>query len=1329
MGSLLYQKISWVLYRALFPRLSALRALSLVDSRVLSASRSHTLSHPSCHPLSISLPLSSALSRSLAGLRDRLPSRLLAHLPSPLPSRPASRAPFSRRSPFLFHPVLSRLSLFIPAFFLFLSSALLLPLPLRSQLGPDLLFRNISIESGLSQNSVLSVALDFEGFLWFGTESGLNKFDGYQFTIYLPVEGDPNSLSNSWINALLVDSFGTLWVGTENGLNQFVAAREQFIRYLHDPSNPHSVSSSRILTIFEDHQGRLWVGTDRGLNLFDRKTKNFIRYQHDPARPDSTLSNNQVRAIAQDRRGYIWIGTAGGGLNRLDPSTGEIIHIRSGAVTAGLPGYIDAPADSSSASYPSSPSGSSRPALKNSAYPESGSRQSTPRDEASALLKTSLASPDSARVPARYLPPPTPNIRISPSLPDDHINALLIEPDQRSASVAVPASASASTPESQPDVIWIGTASSGLVRYLPARGEFKVYYQSTSPTAASKRPAAPVSSYGLQDLFSISDNAVNCLIGDADGSLWVGTDSGGLNHFYPARETFISYKYKSYDLSSLADNRVLALLRTPDDILWVGTYRGISQLNLKRQYFKRFLSNPQDPLSLQQPAVRAFCKHSSGITFVGTDGGGISAFDLEHRIVFHLRADPGRPNSPYSLNSDRVFCLLEDRDGSLWIGTLSGGLSNYNPATGRFIHYQANPSRPGSLPEDNIRSLLLDRNDTLWVGTVSSGLVYFDRKSRQFKRPEVSAIHLAPSGTSASVAQPPASPPSSSSPSSSSKPAPTRSTPDPTPPPPLAPPIDTSLPDPVSGGRIFYIASDSQNNLWLAAYETGLVRFNPSSGEVEIFVNDPHNLNSLSSNSIINVFVDRRDLVWAATNGGGLNCLDPATRTFTRYNESHGLPSSVVYSVLEDDDGFLWLSTNRGLSRFDRRTGKFRNFDVHDGLQSYEFNGNAHLRSPSGHIYFGGINGFNVFNPREVEESDYKPPVRLTRLLVHNRPVKPGQQIDGKTILTASLSEARYLELTWKHRVVAFEFVALDYTSPEKNQYAYILEGFDRGWNYVGGRRFASYSNLPPGLYTFRVKASNCDGIWDESGVALSIRVIPPFWRTWWFYLLSGLLGAAAIYGGVRLRLQQIHRRQQELERLVAQRTEELRLANDKLKFLATTDEMTGLANYRRFRNFLEYEWRRARRTGRPVSVIITDLDDFKLFNDTYGHQTGDECLKKVALVMLKSCQRFSDLACRYGGDEFAIVLPETDAAGAYIVAERIREGVAAMDFSQLELREINGQGQPAPDGPVKSPRLTVCLGLATMNPAEGGDTNELIARADQALYRAKTSGKNRTQV
>lgn len=1132
----------------------------------------------------------------------------------------------------------------------------LFPDTLHSQPGPYLLFRTLSIERGLSQNSVLSIARDHNGFLWFGTESGLNKFDGYRFTVYLPVEGDPHSLSNSWINVLLVDRRGHLWVGTENGLNRYDHSRERFNRYFHNPDDPASLSSSRIFALFEDRDGRLWVGTDAGLNLLDPATDRFIRFVHDPSDPAS-LSHNQIRAIAQDARGFLWIGTVGGGLNRLDPSSRTFTRIR--------------------------------------------------RDP---------NSPDR-------------------SLPDDVIYSLLINP----ADPAGP--------------IWIGTASSGLVRYDPSRHLFKAYVPD---------PLQP---------YSLPDATVNCLVADPDGTLWVGTNAGGLSHFYPDTGLFFNHRHQLHDPFSLADNNVVSLYLGPDRILWVGTYRGISQLNLHRQSFIRFLTDPADPTTLSHPEVRAFCHSRSGLVWVGTDGGGIDVFNHNQRRALHFRHDP---SNPASLSSDRVFSIVEDNDGTIWVGTYGGGLNRLDPAAAAnpvpgasFTHYRQNPRRYGSLPDDRVRTLFVDSQNRLWVGMDGSGLVRFDRQTGRFLRPKISRIISADEasfGLSARLASiPPGSRSLTSLPASplfaaalpvaAYVPAPGRSapgnsaspTPEPAPSPasPAAPDsLDSSAPllantsrdllgppsTPILSGRVFCITEDRNGHLWVGCYGNGLVRYHPGTGEALHLTHNPLNLRSLSNNSVINVFVDRDGYVWVGTNGGGLNRLDPATLTFTRYNEAHGLPSSVIYGILQDDDGHLWLSSNRGLSRFDPATGQIKNFDTTDGLQSYEFNGNACLRGRNGLLFFGGINGFNVFDPAQVQSSTLKPPVVLTSFLISNVPVRPGQVVDGHVPLERSIVRTKSITLHWKHRVIAFEFAGLDYTAPEKNQYAYILEGFEDKWNYVGTRRFASYSNLPPGRYTFRARAANADGLWNEEGVSLSLRIIPPFWRTWWFYLLEVLAVAGALYGLYRYRLNRISRRQQELERLVAQRTEELRLANDKLKLLATTDELTGLANYRRFRDFLEYEWRRALRSRRPVSLIIGDLDDFKLFNDTYGHQAGDECLKKVALVMLRSCQRSSDLACRYGGDEFAIVLPETDTTGAYIVAERIREAVASLNLGDLHLKEINGQG--GADGNIAVPlRLTMCLGLATMNPTEGGDTNELIARADQALYRAKTSGKNRTVI
>jgi len=1179
----------------------------------------------------------------------------------------------------------------LAAALIFLPITLFAPRPLSAQLGPHLLFRTLSIEQGLSQNSVLSIARDRFGFLWFGTESGLNKFDGYRFTVYLPVEGDPASLSNSWINVLLTDRAGHLWIGTENGLNRYVYSTDSFIRYFQNPSDPNSLSSSRISALYEDRAGNLWIGTDDGLNLFDRTANRFIRYRYDPANPTS-LSYNQVRAITEDSRGFIWVGTVGGGLNRLDPATGHFSRIR--------------------------------------------------RDSAA------------------------PSNR---SLPDDYILSLLIT----------------ATPPPQPvggesneihETLWIGTIYSGLVAYDLATGEFTSYrHDPANPTsisdnyvnciipdfsdnatpagAASSAPAGSTPAGAVSSVSSVSSTAsesapsassgpsvpvtsttgtvsVTADNASAPASLWVGTNAGGLCQFVPSRGAFISYRHLTHDSLSLADNRIVSLYLDPERILWAGTYRGISQLNLHRQNFMRFLSDPSNPASLSHPEIRSFYETDSGLLYVGTDGAGIDVFDGNRLRVKNFRHDPANPSS---LSSNRVFCLTGDHEGFIWAGTIGGGLSRLNPSTSTFISFHHNPQDPGSLHNNLIRSLLLDSQNRLWVGGNGGGLALYERSTGKFLKPKITKfVHLKAGET-----------PGKSEANTGSATGATTG---------AATGADLSLTsNPLLSGRIFSMAEDRSHAghlyLWIAAFGDGLIRYDPASGEAFQFTQDPLDPHSLSNNFVINILAARDGHIWVGTNGGGLCCLDPATFTFTRYSEAQGLPSSVFYGSLEDDDGYIWLSSNRGLSRLDPRTRQIKNFDTTDGLQSYEFNGNACFKGRNGYLYFGGINGFNAFNPHEIKTSTYLPPVVITDFMISNVPVKPGHQLNGRVILDKSISETASLELEWKHRVIAFEFAGLDYTSPEKNQYAYILEGFDRNWNYVGTRRFASYSNLPPGRYTFRVKAANSDGLWNEAGTSLSLRIIPPFWRTWWFYSLAFLVFMGIVYGSVRYRLDQIKRSQRELERLVAQRTEELRLANDKLQLLAITDELTGLANYRRFRDFLEYEWRRARRTKRPVSLIICDLDNFKFFNDTYGHQAGDECLKKVAQEMLLCCQRSSDLACRYGGDEFAVVLPETDAAGAYIVAERIREAVAGLDLSDLGLKKINGNGKNRGKGwsgngeergkeqaqglgqkPNQGqPFITACLGLATMNPAEGGDTNGLVAQADEALYRAKTSGKNRS--
>jgi signal transduction histidine kinase len=272
--------------------------------------------------------------------------------------------------------------------------------------------------------------------------------------------------------------------------------------------------------------------------------------------------------------------------------------------------------------------------------------------------------------------------------------------------------------------------------------------------------------------------------------------------------------------------------------------------------------------------------------------------------------------------------------------------------------------------------------------------------------------------------------------------------------------------------------------------------------------------------------------MWVGTWGGGLNRFDRASSTFTRYTEDNGLPNDVIYGIEPDAQGFLWMSTNRGLSRFDPRTETFRNFDVRDGLQDDEFNVGAHFSTENGELFFGGVQGFNAFFPDRVAGNPHVPPVVITAFgrqdLLERRDLMPGEQID----------------LTYRDRLIWFEFAALDYMAPDRNQYAYVLEGQDEDWVDAGSRRHVDYTNLRGGEYVFRVKGSNNDGVWNDEGVSLTLTVTPPFWDTWWFRALAFVAFVGVVIGGYRLRLASVESRSRELEKQVAERTAEIRRAN-----------------------------------------------------------------------------------------------------------------------------------------------------------------------------------------
>jgi signal transduction histidine kinase len=299
--------------------------------------------------------------------------------------------------------------------------------------------------------------------------------------------------------------------------------------------------------------------------------------------------------------------------------------------------------------------------------------------------------------------------------------------------------------------------------------------------------------------------------------------------------------------------------------------------------------------------------------------------------------------------------------------------------------------------------------------------------------------------------------------------------------------------------------------LWIGT-ESGLDELNLATGTFKHYPHRPKDPSSLSENTVFSITEDAAGNIWVGTFNQGLNRLDRKKGTFQHYRVEDGLPNNTIFSVMEDQYRNIWVSTNRGISQFNPRTGRFRNFDVRDGLQANEYYLNAAFQNQKGQIYLAGINGFNLFHPDEITENTAIPPVVLTDFKIFNKSVPVGEAQGDECILPTTITECRQITIPYSSSVFSFEFAALNYLHPEKNQYQYRLEGLETDWVQSGARRFVSYTNLDPGTYTFRVRGSNNDGVWNEAGVNLKVVITPPWWKAWWAYVLDVLIAAGLLY-------------------------------------------------------------------------------------------------------------------------------------------------------------------------------------------------------------------------
>lgn len=652
--------------------------------------------------------------------------------------------------------------------------------------------------------------------------------------------------------------------------------------------------------------------------------------------------------------------------------------------------------------------------------------------------------------------------------------------------------------------VWIGTDKGGLNRLDPATGRFTYYVHD---------PADPA---------SLSSNQVSAIYEDRAGRLWIGTASGGLDQ--PDRETGVFHHYRNdpADPLSLSNNAVAAIGEDRTGALWIGTYDGLNRLDPATGQAVRYKNDPRLLASLSNNSVQSIYEDASGILWVGTAGGGVDRAAAAPRFP-HYQAIPGDANS---LSSDVVISIYADPDGTLWIGTGDGGLDRLDATRKHWTHFRHAAGHPGSSLHDYVTALFADSRGVLWVGT-GDGLDQFDRLAGTFVHlvhtpPDptgnildaISAIQEDPSGTIWIAAHGrglTAYDPETGRPSYH---------------------LTSADPHSISSNFTEVLYVDRSGTLW-AGTQGGLDYYDRATGQWHAYLHDPADPDSLSDDNVAAMGEDASGRLWIGT-AAGLDQLDRQSGHFTHWGRAQGLPSDGVLGILADEQGNLWLTTAQGLSRFDPERGTFRNYDTRDGLQSGVFNRGARARSAQGEMFFGGSNGFNAFFPDRVQDNTSVPPIVLTSLTRNGEPLS-----------AASPERLRAVTLRWPANSFEFEFAALSYVQPERNRYAYMLEGFDQTWYDAGTLRSGRYTNLPGGTYTLRMKGSNNDGVWNQTGASLTINIVPPPWETWWFQAGVLVLLAGAAYGAYRLRVRGIEARSRELAGLVAQRTAELQAATD----------------------------------------------------------------------------------------------------------------------------------------------------------------------------------------
>lgn len=744
--------------------------------------------------------------------------------------------------------------------------------------------------------------------------------------------------------------------------------------------------------------------------------------------------------------------------------------------------------------------------------------------------------------------------------------------------------------------IWVGTTE-GLTLMSPRNGKYTF-------TTFRNHPGDPK---------SISGNFIRTIAEDQQGRIWIGTDADGLCLFVPGSQSFIRFKSGPSDGSTISNNIVRKITVGKKGELWLATMNGLNILDPHTLRFSSFKHDSDNRKSLSDNSIKDVYEdnqgsvwlgtmfggvnvaHSNTIPFtvykyskyrnsissdiisviegdekenlwIGTEGQGLNYFNTRtnefKKYVNDLR-DPG------SLSNNTIKAIFKDSRNRIWIGLFQGGLELFNPATGKFKHYRPDPGNPKALSYGYVSSITEDNQGRLWIGTSSKGLNLFDPEKESFTvitdQPGTGGLRL-------------------------------------------------------SSNYIRFAYTDSKKNLWVGT-PRGLNLLKYGSGVFKGFFKG-NGKDSLKSSQINCVKEDQQGNVWVGSLRGGLSLYQPKTSSFTTYTTANGLASDNIIDILADNEGMLWLSTDRGITRFDLKKKTFKNYNIADGLPANEFNLNSAYKDKNGKLYFGSYNGLVSFTPRDIKENIDVPKIAFSGLKLFNKPIAIG---GPDKLLTADISFTKSITFSAGQNIFTIDFLALNYIQPQRNKYAYKLDGFEKDWNYVGIPS-ATYTNLPSGKYTFLVRGSNNDGLWNDVPAKLEIRILPPVWRTWWAYLLYFIAGATLFYFILRFT-----RRQQRLEselyyeHLNSERQQEL--YQMKLDFFTRISHeirtpltlifapLEKLMKLTRDHNMVNQQLHGIKRNSDRLLRLISELLDFRKI------ETGNTKLQVAAYDMVAFCQ------------------------------------------------------------------------------------------------------------